>query len=242
MTQSPPTDPDRQALLDAFDDLRVADVRDAMDALMLHAIGSMDHTIRPLWRTRARGLARTVRYLPFEGAVPKLSPEEYRQWSREYYRDVCPYPWTRQIAPGDFIVIDASGVDAGLMGSENTLGVMRRGGTGLVTSGGVRDTDEIIAQKVPFWSARISQSMVQGRLQLDAVDVPVSVGGVTVHPGDIVVADGDGVIVVPAQHAQAVAQLAREEHERDKQLRRKHYEALGMRPDESVQARQEDQA
>jgi regulator of RNase E activity RraA len=76
--------------------------------------------------------------------------------------------------------------------------------------------------------------MVQGRLRFDAKDVPVSVGGVTVHPGDIVVADGDGVIVVPRAMARDVAKYGGEEHTRDKVVRRKLYEALGRPLDDSV--------
>ena len=138
------------------------------------------------------------------------------------------------IEPGDFIVIDQSGVDAGLMGSNNTLDGIRRGARGYVTNGGVRDTDEIILQRVPFWSAFSSQGMVQGRLAFEAMDTPLSVGGALVHPGDVVGADGDGVIVVPRAAALDVAKWAREEHRRDKAGRRRHYEALGMKPDETV--------
>ena len=226
--------PDRAELLKAFDDLRVADVRDGMDTLMLHRVGSMSPDIRPLWRTRAVGIARTVRYVAYDGAVPQMTPEEYAQWTGWYYRTVCPYPWMDEIEDGDFIVIDASGVNAGLMGSENTLTGLRRGARGYITSGGVRDTDEVILQKVPFWAKTIAQSMVQGRLQYAGRNEPVCVGGVTVHPGDVVVADGDGVIVVPAARALDVAHHAHAEHERDRLARRKHYEALGRRPDETV--------
>jgi len=224
----------RAEILAAYAHLRVADVRDGMDAMMMHRTGSMSPAIRPLWRTRACGLARTVRYVPYEGAVPTMTPEEYAEWTAWYYKEVCPYPWSRQIEEGDFIVIEATGIDAGLMGSENTLGGIRKGARGYVTSGGVRDTDEIILQKVPFWTAMISQSMVQGRIQLDKTDVPVSVGGVTVQPGDVVVADGDGVIVVPRKIAADVARLASKVLESDKVLRRRHYDALGMEPDETV--------
>ncbi len=224
----------REAVLDGFERLRVADVRDAMDWLMMHRAGSMDQSIRPLWRTRAVGIARTVRYVPFEGNVPTLDPDEYGEWVSWYYREVCPYPWMNEIEDGDFVVIDAGGIDAGLMGSENTLGGMRRGARGYLTSGGVRDTDEVIRQKVPFWTALVSQSMVQGRIQYDSRDVPVSVGGVTVNPGDVVVADGDGVIVVPRQVAEEVIRIATDVLERDMAARRKHYDALGMQPDETL--------
>ena len=143
-------------------------------------------------------------------------------------------PVMKAIEPGDFVVIDQSGVDVGLMGSNNSLAGFRDGATGFVTNGGVRDTDELILQKVPFWSELISQGMVQGRLRYDAMDIPVSVGGVLVHPGDIVVADGDGVIVVPQKMADDVAKYAHQELSNDKVGRRKLYEALGMELDDTV--------
>ena len=225
---------ERQQLLEMYSELRLTDVRDGLDTLLLHHTGSMDPRIRPLERRRAVGFARTARYLPYVGRVPETDAAGYWEWSGSYYRDVCPYPWVERIEPGDFIVIDQSGVDAGLMGSENTLSCLRRGARGFVTNGGVRDTDEIILQQVPFWSRMVSKSMGQARLQFDAMDVPVAVGGVTVRPGDIVVADGDGVVVVPVEYARDVARAAHEEHERDKVSRRKHYEALGWQPDETV--------
>jgi regulator of RNase E activity RraA len=140
----------------------------------------------------------------------------------------------KEIAEGDFVVIDQSGVNAGLMGSNNGLDGFGKGARGFVTNGGVRDTDELILQKVPFWSKMVSQSMVQGRLQFDAKDVTVRVGGVVVHPGDVVVADGDGVIVVPRKIAFDVAKHARHEYENDKKGRRALYEKLGMELDDTV--------
>ncbi len=227
-------DQQRREILDRFATLRVSDVRDGMDTLLLHAIGTMGPDIRPLWRTRAVGIAKTVRYLPYDGTVPQLSPEEYWEWVDDYYGAVCPYPWVEELQEGDFVVIDQSGVNAGLMGSDNTLNCVRKGVRGFVLTGGVRDTDEIIMQKVPFWTGFVSQSMVQARLKYDAHDVAVSVGGVLVHPGDVVVADGDGVIVVPRERALDVARWADEEHKRDMVRRRKHYDALGRQPDATV--------
>jgi regulator of RNase E activity RraA len=80
----------------------------------------------------------------------------------------------------------------------------------------------------------VSQGMVQGRLQFDAYDIPVEVGGVLVHPGDIVVADGDGVIVVPRDIARDVAKYAHQELRSDKASRRRKYDELGLEPDETV--------
>ncbi len=225
---------EREFLLGLFKDLRVADVRDGMDWCMLHHYGSMSVDIRPLYRTRAVGIARTARYLPYQGSIPAMTPDEYTEWSGWYYNNVCTYPWMKEIEPGDFIVIDQSGVNVGLMGSNNGLECKRAGATGLVTNGGVRDTDELILQKVPFWSKFCSQGMVQGRVQYDAHNIPVQVGGVVVNPGDIVVADGDGVIVVPRAKAEDVAKYAKRELVNDKAARRKLYESMGMELDDTV--------
>ena len=75
--------------------------------------------------------------------------------------------------------------------------------------------------------------MVQGRLRFEAMDIPVSVGGVQVHPGDIVVADGDGVIVVPRRLARDVAKYAHRELSNDKKGRRRLYEELGRELDDT---------
>ncbi len=225
---------ERQVLLDLYQDLRVADVRDGMDWMMRHHQGSMPRDIRPLFRTRAVGIAKTARYIPYTGTIPTMSPQEYSAWVNWYYSEICPYPWIGEIQSGDFCVIDQSAVDAGLMGSNNALAGFGKGARGYVTNGGVRDTDELIIQRVPFWSKFVSQSMVQGRLQFDALDVPVIVNGVLVHPGDVVVADGDGVIVVPQDIAGDVAEYAHGELAKDRASRRKMYENLGMDLDHTV--------
>jgi len=216
---------EREELLALYNDLRVADVRDGMDWNMLHAYGSMRVDIRPLWRTRAVGIARTARYLPYTGEIPRMTPEEYTEWQGWYYNNVCTYPWVGEIEPGDFVIIDQSEVNVGLCGSNNTLDCLKRG---------VRDTDEIILQKIPFWSKFCSQGMVQGRVQYDAHNVPVNVSGVTVFPGDIIVADGDGVIVVPLAQARSVAKYAHREMANDKQARRQKYTDLGIPLDDTV--------
>jgi 4-hydroxy-4-methyl-2-oxoglutarate aldolase len=228
------TQPTREQLLELYKDLRVADVRDGMDWNMMHHYGSMTPNVRPLWRTHAVGIALTARYLPYDKAIPTMTPEEYSKWSGWYYGNVCTYPWMKEIQPGDFCVIDQSGVDVGLMGSNNSLAGVRDGAVGYVTNGGVRDTDEVILEEIPFWSTMISQGMVQGRLRFDAHDLPVSVGGVRVEPGDVVVADGDGVIVVPRAMAVDVAQYAHQELANDKVGRRKIYQAIGMELDDTV--------
>ena len=89
---------ERDDILSLYSDLRVADVRDGMDWNLLHWKGSMSPDIRPLWRTRAVGIARTARYLPYAGSIPNLTPEEYTEWQGWYYNTVCTYPNTIYIS------------------------------------------------------------------------------------------------------------------------------------------------
>jgi regulator of RNase E activity RraA len=166
--------------------------------------------------------------------VPKLSPQEYTEWSNWYYNTVCTYPWEADILPGDVIVIDQSGADVGLLGSNNTQGGVIKGARGYISNGGIRDTDEIILQQVPCWSKYTAQCMVQGRLQFDAKDIPIAVGGVLVKPGDVIAADGDGVVVVPRELAMEVATYAHRELANDKRSRKAKYESLGRALDETV--------
>lgn len=229
------SEPTRDELLEAFSNVRVADVRDGMDTMGLFWTGTMSPEIRPLWRTRVSGIAITCRYTKYNGPMPTQRGDAYwDEFVGWYYKEICPYPWMGEIQPGDFAIIDQSELPVGLMGSANTLGGINKGLVGYVSNGGCRDTDEVIRQQVPFWTPRSVQPMVQMRLQFEAMDVPIDCGGVTVNPGDVVVADGDGVIVVPREAALEVAHYAQREHKSDMKTRRNLYKAAGLEPDETV--------
>lgn len=227
---------ENKVLLKLFGELRVADVRDGLDWIGFFGFGTIDSKVRPLWRTRAVGIARTARYLPYEGPYPLERGDEYTKWQARYYSTVCTYPWLDEIEEGDFMAIDLSGVDAGLMGSENTLRCLLKGVHGFVfNGGGIRDTDEVIQQKIPCWNYFPSQSMVQARIRFDAKDIPIAIGGVAIYPGDIIVADNDGVIVVPRKVAEEVYKYASRGLVADKATRKSLYEKLGWELDETVQ-------
>ncbi|TJY42278.1 RraA family protein [Cohnella pontilimi] len=226
---------DRQEILELYKDLRVTDVRDGMDWMGMHHYGTMHRDIKPLWRTKITGIARTARYLPFEGPAPKLTPEEYTKWVSWYYKEVCYDPWAEDIVDGDIMVIDVCGLDVGLLGSNNTLSCLLKGCRGyILNGGGIRDTDEVIMQKIPVWSKFVSQGMDQARIRYHEKDIPVAMGGVAVYPGDVIVADGDGVIVVPRKMARDVAKYATQELRGDKAGRRRLYQQLGWELDETV--------
>lgn len=223
-------------ILALFEGLRVADVRDGMDWIGLPNKGSVSRKIRPLIPgKRMCGRAFTVKSRPSEKAAPALTPDEYTEWAYDYwYKEVAVSPWKSELRPGDVVVIEGHDLGVGEVGSNNSLGWHVMGAVGVVTSGGVRDSDECVRQGVPIFARYRSQSMTQGRIEFDQAKIPVAVGGVLVRPGDIVVGDGDGVIVVPIERAEEVAKYARQELEHDKATRRKFYEQLGWPLDETV--------
>lgn len=223
------------SILEKFKGLRVTDVRDGMDWIGYHFYGTVDHAIQPLYRTSAIGIARTARYVPFEGPVPRVTGDEYTKWSNWYYSEVCTDPWGKDITQGDFMCLDVAGLDVGLLGSNNTLGCKKNGCVGFMTNGGgIRDTDECILQEIPVWSKFVSQPMDQARIRYLEKDIPIAIGGVAIYPGDLVVADGDGVIVVPRALVDDVAKYAWQEASADKVSRKKLYLDLGMKLDETV--------
>jgi len=241
------SDEARQEILDIYKDLRVTDVLDGMDLIGLQDIGLMHNDIRPLWRNvddfshRVLGFAVTVRYVPTDVRVGQNSfdnTDDAKTWKSEQYGRASDRGWVKSGKPGDVVVMDVNGVEeTGNIGSNNSLGWAEAGFVGVITNGGARDTDEIIKTKgIPVYcrDAYSTRGIRPGRLIIESYNFPMNCGGVLVYPGDLVVADGDGVIVVPREHALQVGELAREVMEGDQKGRAKRYENLGIPLDETV--------
>ena len=232
-----------RALLALFEGLRVADVTDGMDAMGLQNVGLMDPEVRPLWKDtqdyshRFIGIAVTARYVPTQRpAAGKRPIEEYDKWSGEWYGTFSPEPFQGLIRPGTALVIDdAERADVGSIGSNNILAWKSRGMLGVVTNATARDTDEIATEKVPLYFRRPGRGIRPGRNEIESVNRPIVCGGVLVVPGDVIVADGDGVLVVPRAVAADAARYAKRILEGDKDGRRKLYEKLGLPKDKSVE-------
>ena len=236
----------RKEILELYKNLRLTDVLDGMDLIGLQDIGLMDKNIRPLWRDvekfshRVIGFAITVRHVPTDVRVGQNSfpdLEGFKKFKSQQYKR-APDAWLQTAKPGDIVVIDAGGIpECGFIGSNNSLGWAEKGVVGVVTNGGARDTDEIVkVKKISVYckNGYSSRGVRPGRLIAESYNFPINCAGVLVYPGDLVVADGDGVLVVPREHALRVGKLAREINIGDEKSRAKRFERLGIPPDETV--------
>lgn len=233
---------DRQVLR-AFDGLRVADVTDGMDFVGLQNVGLMDPEIHPQWRDergfahRFIGIAVTVRYVPTQRGVigGGRSYEDFRAREGDWYNRLSPEPFQSLIRPGTAIVIDdAPDADVGSIGSYNILAWHVAGAVGVVTDATSRDVDEIETEQVPLYLRHVGRGIRPGRNEVESVNRPVVVGGVLVNPGDVIVADGDGVVVVPRAVALQVADFAQRIGVADRAARRDLYRRAHLPADTSV--------
>jgi len=234
---------DDRRILAAFGGLRVADVSDGMDFVGLPNVGLMDPEIHALWKDtkafthRFIGIAVTARYVPTQRphAGGGRSYEDFRAWEGKWYNELSSEPFQALIRPGTALVLDeAPDADVGSIGSANILGWKLAGAVGIVTDGTSRDTDEVITEGVPLYLRKTGRGIRPGRNEIESVNRPVVVGGVLVNPGDVIVADGDGVIVVPRDVALRVAEFAHKIIEGDKAARRDLYKRAGLKEDVSV--------
>jgi regulator of RNase E activity RraA len=134
-------------------------------------------------------------------------------------------------APGSVIVIGVMGDnDLAFWGGIMTAGAFAKGHAGALLGGGVRDIEEIRRDyDLPVFAPHVSPGTSLGRTATIAKDIPVEVGGIVIHPGDLVVGDIDGVCIVHPQHAAEVLQMAREIDAREAEQARLIVEAKSLK-------------
>lgn len=232
---------DDAMILEMYKNLRVADVSDGLDMVGLPGTGLVDQSIHACWvdlkdfRHVFRGIAVTARYVPTQRPALPAHGEDFAKWEGNFYGTLSSEAFTKVIRPGTAIVIDdVEDRDIGSIGSNNILGWYKLGAVGVVTDAGARDTDEVGLEGVPLYLRKKGRGIRPGRNELESVNRPVTIGGVLVCPGDVVVADGDGVVVVPRAVAAEVAKYANAILEGDKAGRRSIYESLGRPLDKTV--------
>lgn len=215
--------------------VRTSDLTDALDSMGLQRRYEMDVAMRPLYPgTRFAGIATTEEYKPID---KPLQPMSYEEFDERQYKAGPDGLWkgTGEYGrPDEVIVIDAKRTAAGILGSANTLGACLAGTVGFVIDGTCRDSGECITQKTPVFCTVRSPSHPMGRLVAVGFNKSITCAGVKVNPGDFIVADDDGVVVVPRDIADEVASRAKRIQDKDRPYRLDCYKKFGMTPDDSV--------
>jgi 4-hydroxy-4-methyl-2-oxoglutarate aldolase len=170
----------------------VADVLDRLG----HRVHSLRADIRPLARgMAAAGVARTVRTVP----APELAMAEPYEGEMAAVDD---------LRPGDVMVVSECG--ASFWGELLSTAARYRGCLGVVIDGYTRDTRAIAAMGFPVFCRGIHPADSLGRLDVAGHDLPIRCGGVLVRPGDLILADEDGIVVIPRDVAEQALRLAEE--------------------------------
>ncbi len=184
-------------LIESYRLVEVASVADAMEQLYGKR-AYMSHDMRPLNPAKFAGPAVTV----------MLKKEEHHDGAKALQGMLDTID---EAAPGAvYVMVLEDGLDYAGLGGLMSTAMKYRGLAGAVVDGGIRDTPQITKLQFPVFSRGVLPSTTVNHYRFAGKDVPVNCGGVTVRTDDIVVADMDGVVVVPKENAAAVLKKAQQ--------------------------------
>jgi regulator of RNase E activity RraA len=185
------------------DRLSTAILSDSCDAVGLRHQVLLERLAPLVPGSRAIGRARTMRFAP---AFEADADDPYREAIEAI----------DGLRAGQFAVIATdSNNDSAFWGELFSAAAIGAGAVGVLTDGNLRDTDRVAALGFPAFSRSRRPIDFRGRMRVVGQDVSVVVSGVRIDPGDLVMADDDGVVVVPCAHEDEVLALARERASRE---------------------------
>ncbi|MCU1232911.1 MAG: Dimethylmenaquinone methyltransferase [Candidatus Solibacter sp.] len=197
--------PSGDPLIEGFRNVEVASVADAMEQLYGQR-AYMSHDMRPVAKTKFAGPAVTV----------LLRKEEHKEGSAASQGmldaiDAAP--------PGSvYVMVLEGGLDYAGIGALMATAMKVRGLTGAVIDGSIRDTPQIARLQFPVFSRGIAPSTTINHFRFAGVNVPVKCAGVNVNGGDLIVADEDGVAVVPRARAAEVLKKSQDLDQTEHQM------------------------
>ena len=161
------------------------------------------HEVAPLKSDmKMVGRAFTLRYIPAREDLDEVPLDNLKDVQRI---------GIERIDEGEILVIDARGdTRAGTMGSILAARIQMRGCTGIVTDGAYRDSPTIAASGLPAYAAAMNAHTNKTVHHPSEIQVPIACGGVAIYPGDLIVGDEEGVVVIPPNLAEEVAVVAEE--------------------------------
>src|SRR5664280_3264015 len=189
--------PSGDPLIECFRGTEVGAVTDATEQLYGQR-SYMSHDMRPLFKTKFAGPAVTV-------LLKKGEHKEGSAASQGMLDAIDAAP------PGSvYVMVLENGVDYAGIGALMSTAMKVRGLTGAVVDGSVRDTPQLARIQFPVFSRGVAPSTTINHFRFAGANIPVTCAGARVNPGDIIVADEDGVAVVPKAHAAEVLKKAEE--------------------------------
>lgn len=232
-----------EELVREFRKIRVVDISDSCDAVGLF-YQVMDQKMRPLkedmFSVGAEDACMCGPALTME-IIPEFQTVKPCETWDDYHNAISPpeahegYTSMLKKMKGHVVVSTTHGAPLGLWGSDNAMAGVNNGAIGFIQDGGVRDSAELKREGVKIWATVRTCLHLWPRIgKAGSMNTPILCAGVVVHPGDIICADDDGVVVVPIDKAEQILSYSIKTLKWDQKTRRQNYRDAGMAFDSTV--------